>query len=141
MKKLILSIAALLLLAGSFFAFSYLKVQDTEGTITIILIDEIGDTISSKEYDFTSDDTLFDLLDENYEIGCADSSYQLSSECSENILTSRVILKIDGIETDWLNTYIAIYENDKYSLSGIDGMTLNDGDIFVFEYKVYGGGN
>lgn len=141
MKKLILSIASLLLLAGSFFAFGYFKNQDIEGTITIILIDEIGDTISSKEYDFTSDDTLFDLLNENYEIGCADSSYQLSSECSKNILTSRIILKIDGIETDWINTYIAIYENEKYSLNGIDNMTLNDGDIFVFEYKVYGGDN
>lgn len=141
MKKLILSIAALLILAGSFFAFSYFKDQDVEGTITIILIDEIGDTISSEEYDFTSDDTLFDLLDENYEVGCADLSYQLSSECSQNILTSRVILKIDEIETDWMNTYIAIYENDEYSLNGIDNMTLNDGDIFVFEYKVYGGDN
>ena len=141
MKKLILSIAALLILAGSFFAFSYLKDQDTEGTITIILIDEMGDTISSKEYDFISDDTLFDLLDENYEVGCADASYQLSSECEGNIFTSRVILKIDEIETDWMNTYIAIYENEEYSLSGIDDMTLNDGDIFVFEYKVYGGDN
>jgi hypothetical protein len=141
MKKVLMSIAALLLLVGSFLALSYLDFSDKEGTITIILIDEIGDTISSREYDFTSDDTLFDLLEENYDIGCADSSYQLSSECSENILTSRVILKIDGIETDWDNSYIAIYENDKYSILGIDEIALNDGDIFIFEYKVYGGDN
>ncbi len=141
MKKVILSIAALILLFGSFIALSYFGNSDIEGSVKIILIDEIGDKISSKEFSFTSEDTLFDLLGKNYEIGCADSSYQLSTDCNEGLFTSRILMKINNIETDWTNTYIAIYENDEYSVLGIDNMTLNDGDVFVFEYKIVGGDN
>ena len=50
-------------------------------------------------------------------------------------------MKIDDVETDWINNYIAIYENNEYSLLGIDSIVLNDGDIFVFEYKTVGGDN
>lgn len=139
MKKIILSLVAIVILAGSTFAISHYKNQDIEGSISIVLIDEFGDTISNIEYDFTSEDTLFGLLDENYELGCANSSYSLSSNCESGLFSSRVLMKIDSIETDWMNTYIAIYENDDYSLVGIDFIALNDGDIFVFKYKEVGG--
>ena len=141
MKKVIISVAALVFLAGSFLTISYFNKSDIEGTITITVVDEIGDTVSSKEFDFTSEDTLFDLLDQNFEVGCANSSYQLSSECEKILFTSRVLMKIDDVETDWINNYIAIYENNEYSLLGIDSIVLNDGDIFVFEYKTVGGDN
>ena len=141
MKKVLISIVALALLVGSFLALSYFDFSDIEGTVTITLVDEIGDTISSKEYDFNSDDTIFDLLEENYDIGCANSSYQLTSECNSTLFSSRVLMKIDEIETDWLNTYIAIYENGEYSTLGIDNMFLNDGDVYVFEFKTVGGDN
>lgn len=143
MKKVILSVASLVLLAGSFLALSYFEKSDIEGSVTITLVDEIGDIVSNSEYDFTSEDSLFDLLNDNFELGCADSSFHLSSECDDVNLffSSRVLMKIDSIETDWMNTYISIYENDEYSLLGIDNITLNDGDVFVFEYKKVGGDN
>ncbi|KFZ27016.1 MAG: hypothetical protein KQ78_00782 [Candidatus Izimaplasma bacterium HR2] len=141
MKKVIISVAALVFLASSFLALSYFNKSDVEGTITITVIDEIGDIVSSKEFDFTSEDTLFDLLDQNFEVGCANSSYQLSSECEKILFTSRVLMKIDDVETDWINSYIAIYKNNEYSLLGIDNIVLNDGDVFVFEYKTVGGDN
>ena len=141
MKKVLISLVALALIVSSFLALSYLDFSDLEGTITITLIDEIGDTISSKDYDFTSEDTLFDLLDENYDLGCTDSGYRLSTDCEPKMIGSRILLKIDGLETDWINSYIAIYENDEYSVLGIDYISINDGDIFVFEYKLVGGDN
>ena len=141
MKKVLISIAALGLIVSSFLALSYFDFSDIEGTVTITIIDEIGDTISSKEYDFVERDTLYDLLNENYELGCANSSYQLSTECPSGIFSSRILLKIDDLETDWRNSYIAIYENDEYSVLGIDYIYLNDGDVFVFEYILVGGDN
>ena len=84
---------------------------------------------------------MYDLLNENYELGCANSSYQLSTECPSGIFSSRILLKIDDLETDWRNSYIAIYENDEYSVLGIDYIYLNDGDVFVFEYILVGGDN
>ena len=141
MKKVLISFIALGLIIGSFLTLSYLDFSDIEGTITITLIDEIGDTISSRNYEFDSEDTLFNILDEYYELGCTDSGYMLSNECEPKLVGSRILLKIDDLETDWRNSYIAIYENDEYSLLGIDYISINDGDIFVFEYKLVGGDN
>ena len=141
MKKALLSIAALALIILSFFALSYFDFSDIEGTISITIIDEIGDTISNKEYDFSKDDTLFSLLDENYDVGCANSSFQLSDVCEKGMFSSRIILEIDTLKTDWRNSYISIYENGEYSVHGIDDISLNDGDIFEFEFKLVGGDN
>ncbi len=139
MKKLVVSLVVLIVVAASFILLSQLNKNDSIGEITIIVVDEIGDTISSKTYSFTEEDTLFSILDENYELGCADNSYHITSVCEPLIFSSRVILKIETVETDWINTFIAIYENDEYSTLGIDSISLNDGDVFRFEYSIVGG--
>ena len=141
MKKLVISVIALIIVAASFIIFSQLNKNDPTGEITIIVIDEIGDTISNKTIEFKESDTLFSLLDDNYELGCADNSYQITTECEELLYSSRVILKIDSLVTDWNTTYIGIYENDEYSSLGIDLISLNDGDVFRFEYEVVGDDN
>jgi len=141
MKKLVISVVALIIVAASFIIFSQLNKNDPIGEVTIIVIDEIGDTISNKTIGFTESDTLFSLLDENYELGCANNSYQITTECERLLYSSRVILKIDSLVTDWNTTYIGIYENDEYSTLGIDLISLNDGDVFRFEYKVVGDDN
>jgi len=141
MKKILISIVALALIIGSFLALSYYDFSDVEGTISITLKDEIGDTISSKEYDFTSEDTLFNILDDNYNLTCANSSYQESDICEKGLFTSRILLGIDTLKTDWRNSYIAIYENKEYSTQGIDNISINDGDKYIFEYKLVGGDN
>ncbi len=138
MKKLVITIIVVTLSVASLFAFSLLNKSDEIGEITIIVIDEIGDTISSNPYNFTESDTLFSILDDNFELGCADSSYQVTTNCEPLMFSSRVIMKIDTLETDWNNNYIGIYENGTYSTLGIDSMSLNDGDIFMFEYKEIG---
>lgn len=141
MKKVLLSCVALGLIIASFFALSFYGFSDVEGTITITLIDEFGDTISEKEYNFEEEDTLFLLLDKHYDLGCANSSYQLSDVCEKGLFSSRVILEIDSLKTDWRNSYIAVYENEEYSTLGIDNISINDGDEFLFKYKLVGGDN
>jgi len=139
MKKLVYSLVIIVIVATSFFGYSHLNKNDEIGEITIILVDEIGDTISSKTYSFTESDTLFSILEDNYLLGCADSSYQITTVCDPLLFSSRVILKIDTVETDWNNTFIAIYENEEYSNLGLDSISLNDGDVFRFEYSIVGG--
>ena len=139
MKKLVYSIIILVVSFASFSIYSQLNNNDTVGEITIIIVDEIGDTVSSKTYDFTKEDTLFSILQDNYEIGCADSSYHITTVCEPLLFNSRVILKVNSVETDWTNTFIAVYENDEYSNYGIDSISLNDGDVFRFEYSLVGG--
>lgn len=139
MKKLVISLIVIVVAIASFIAFSQLNKNDSIGEITIIVVDEIGDTISHKTYSFTESDTLFSILEENYELGCADSSYHITTVCEPLLFNNRVILKIDSLETDWTNTYIGIYENDEYSNLGIDSISLNDGDVFRFEFSTVGG--
>jgi hypothetical protein len=141
MKKILISFVAVFLIVGSFLVLSYYDFSDVEGTISITIKDEIGDIISNKEYDFTSEDTLFSILDENYDLGCANSSFQLSDVCEKGLFTSRILLEINTLKTDWRNSYISIYENDEYSTQGIDNISLNDGDRYLFEYKLVGGDN
>ena len=141
MKKLVISIVVIIIAIASFITFSQLNKNDELGEITIIVVDEIGDTIIHQEYSFTESDSLFSILDENYNVGCADSSYNITTDCSPVLFGSRAIMKIDTVETDWTSNYIGIYENGEYSTYGIDLITLNDGDIFRFVFLEVGDDN
>lgn len=141
MKKVIISITALVFLFASFFALEFLNENSVEGSLSIVLIDEFGETVFTNEYEFKKKDTLFDVLSKNHIVGCADSSYNISSNCDSNVFSKRVIMKIDDVETDWTNSYFAIYINDTYAILGIDDLNMYDGDIIKFEYKLTGGGN
>jgi len=141
LKKLVISIIVIVIAIASFVIFSQLNKNDKLGEITIILVDEIGDTIYNRKYDFTETDTLFSILDEDFNLMCADSSYNINDNCDPVLFGSRVILKIDTIETNWSDNYIGIYENEVYSTLGIDSLSLNDGDVFTFEFTEIGDGN
>ena len=47
-------------------------------------------------------------------------------------------MKIDTLETNWSDNYIGIFENDVYSTLGVDSISLNDGDVFTFEFTEIG---
>jgi len=141
MKKLVISIIVIAVFSASFFIFSNTNNNDIEGEISILIIDEFGDTISELTHDFTEDDTVFSILNSNYTVGCADSHYNISTDCEAPLLGSRIILKIDSLETNWSMNYIGIYENDIYSSIGIDSLSLNDGDVYKFKYHNVGDDN
>ncbi len=141
MKKLIISLIVITVFLTGSFVLSQTKNNDLEGQITIIIIDETGDTISNLTYDFTEEDSVFSILEDNYDIGCADSSYNMDPTCVKPIIGGRVILKIDSLVTDWSTSYIGIYENDLYSSNGIDLLSLNDNDVYKFRYHYIGGDN
>lgn len=134
MKKLIVTALVIGFAAVGFFLSSLLRQNDAEGDITIVLVDQIGDTVHSQTYTFSEDDTLFDLLVEHFTIECANMQYQ-ADECTDNPLMDHVLMTVNGIETDWTNTYIAIYVNDEYSNYGIDDIPLHDGDTIRFQYE------
>ena len=133
MKKLIYSLVIILVSITSFFMYQYLDANDVDGTITVIVIDESGNEIINDEIGFLLEDELFDLIETSYEVGCANSNYKLSDDCEATVLQNRVLLKINEVETDWMNTYIAIYVNDEYSTKGIDLIPLKDGNTYTFK--------
>ncbi len=139
MKKVLISIISLVFLFASFYALDSLNENKVEGFLTIILIDEYGDTVFNEEYEFKKKDSLFDVLSKEHVVGCSDSSFNITSDCKSNIFTKRVIMKIDNVETDWQNSYFAIYTNDLYAILGVDDLNIQDGDVIRFEYRIIGG--
>lgn len=138
MKKVMITFAALIV-AGLAFWFSSINRNDSLGHISITVSNELNEIVIDDSFDFTDDDTLLDILIDNYEIGCADSSYNISDTCDS--MTGNIVLKINDVETDWDNNYIAIYVNDIYSVYGIESIVLHDGDVYNFSFTEVGGFN
>ena len=137
MNKLVITVIVIVFATASFVIFSQANKSDKLGEITIILIDEIGDTTSNIKYDFTEEDTLFSILDENFNLMCANNSYKIDDNCDPVLFGSRVIMKIDTIETDFSHNFIRIYINDVPSQTGIDFIPLKDGYLYRFNFTVY----
>lgn len=136
MKKIALSIAALLIVAGLFLLFQN-RGADYDGEITIIVHDGL-EVVSEETFLFREGDTLLEILDEHFNLVCANASYKPSDECRDLLLGSPVILEINDIKTDWTDNYFAIYVNNVYSNFGIDMISLIDGDIIKFEVQEVG---
>jgi hypothetical protein len=136
MKKVLVTMIVLALASVTFWYSTTLN-NEVAGDITIIVIDEAGAEVVHDTFSFAQEDTLFEILDQHYEIGCANHAYDLTSECNES-LTGRVILQIEDVVTDWDNTFIAIYINDEYAQFGVDMVSMHDQDIYRFEYTEVG---
>ena len=90
---------------------------DTIGSFTIILIDENNNEVFNDSYAFTKEDTLWEIIKENYNEGL---EYNTTPAYGIQLLT------IAGVETDFYNDYISIYINGKYSTYGLSNIKLED---------------
>ena len=86
-----------------------------------IVIKNQSETLNDDYYKIESDQTLFDLLDSNYELKYDNTAYGVR------------LLGIDTIITDFKTSYIAIYVDDKYSSYGISNIKLYDGIKITFK--------
>lgn len=137
MKKVVLTVSILLSLVGLFFIFQN---NGSSNAGEIVVLVKNGDTIMSEETIFFEEgDTLFDVMEDNYELVCADMSYNPTNECKDLLFGSPVILGIDGLETNWSDNYFAISVNEEYSTLGVDLIVLEDGDIVEFAARNVGG--
>ena len=116
MKKILVVIFLLVLLIGGFFLIKNVSVADSDGVITIEVIDKEENVLKVKEIEFRKGDTLVKLLEKNFD------NVVFNSTSYGNLL-----LCIESIETDFTTSYISIYVNDESSMVGIDGIELIDG--------------
>jgi len=141
MKK---GIVLVIVIAISFFGyifFSRLPEGDELGTIKIVIVDEEGNQIYQGVHEFDDESSLFDLLFDEFEVGCANYSYTVDETCSTVFPQGHVLLKVEEIETDWYGSYIQIFVNDVPSEYGVDHIMLKDGDVYRFAYVDLGGGS
>ena len=138
MKKLVLIIIVLAAAAAGFLMSEIFVNGDEEGTIDIVLIDKDGNTVKDITVTFDDEDTLLALLQEYFDVECADMSYNPTT-CDNHPILGNVILTLDDVETDWTNTYIAIYVDDEYSTFGVDNIPLDDRTEYRFEHSIVEG--
>ena len=90
---------------------------DTIGSFTIILIDENDKEVFNDTYEFNEEDTLWEIIKENYSDGL---------EYNTTPAYGIQLLSIAGVETDFSSDYISIYINGKYSTYGLSNIKLED---------------
>jgi len=136
MKKIVLSVAILVIVTGLFLLFQN-RGAEYDGEITVI-VHNGSEMVSQKTLLFSEGDTLLTIIKEHYDLVCANASYKPSDECRNLLFGSPVVLEIDDIKTNWTDNYFAIYVNGTYSNLGIDIIPFKDGDIIRFEVQEVG---
>ena len=127
LQKLSFKITLCVLLIGiaisSLFLYKNYTIRknDSLGTITITLEAIDNNILSTKEFNFSEDDTLFEILINNYQVRYEDTMY------------GKLIYDIDDLKTDFSNTYIAIYVDNTYSNVGISSIPLYDKENILFK--------
>lgn len=123
MKKFIIKImiaVILVITSGVIIYFSINPLRDpNEKDITIIVIDKNGNEIINDDYTVT-DESLFEIMEENYEIEYSMRQY------------GAFILEIEDIKTDGMTSYIAVNINGEASPVGISSIVIEDGAIYSF---------
>ena len=118
-KKIVLTIAALvvLVLGGSLLSKNFTSTSD--GSITVELVELDGNVKSTKEIEFNEGDELLTLLEENYE---------------NVVVENGMLMSIDTFTTasDW-STFISIDVNGEMSMVGLLEITYEDGTVISFK--------
>ena len=117
--KIIVSIIAVIVLVVGIVVFinntTTSKINDS---ITVEVIDINGQLIKEKVIEYNKDDTLVNLIENNF---------------NNVLIENGMLMSIESLTTpeDW-STFICIYINDEMSKYAIDEMTFNNGDKISF---------
>lgn len=113
--KIIYSIIVLGLIITGFVMLAKREEAKDNGTITIELIDLENNVLSTKSHNYKAGDTLFKILDDNYDI-----EY-------ENSVFGGYIIKIDSLHAPNKNElFIKILVNDEFSTVGVSQIKLEN---------------
>ncbi len=132
MKRRVLGLLLFLLIVPLLMACGQTQ---AEGSVTIELY-QAGDNpetdtveteyvYDSVTVDFTTEDTLYMLLDEHFELDVEESDF------------GRYITSIGNINPTESNEYVAFYIDGEYAMTGIDDTPLVDGQVYAFRLESY----
>lgn len=130
MKRIGLTLIALLILifAGWFFGRPFQA--ETSGSLTIILVDHEEEVRRDVTW-YHEGESLYDILSRNYEISCASPTYEPDPSCEPQIyseVTGRILLEIESLKSNWKDTFIQIQINGMPAVYGVDQVKFNDQD-------------
>lgn len=107
-----------------------------EGHVTIQIMDR-GVLIREVEAELFEDDVLFTVLERHFNLVCATPGYGSDLSCQPRLIMGRtggrVLLGIDGLETDWFSYFLQIRLNGMPAQYGVDTLVLEDGDAVIID--------
>jgi hypothetical protein len=126
-KKIFIGVIVTLTLV--LLSFGYAKVMTIldkknsyDGVITFNLIDSNNEVKINDQLEYKKDQSLFDLLNENYTVTTLPNFQYF-------------IIGIDEYITDSKTTFFAIYVNDEFASKGANLLFLKDKDIVTFKIE------
>ena len=151
MRNLVIKIiVSVVIIIAVFFAIEHFTDENlslTEGSIHLVIVDQEGITVYDDELLFYEGDSFYDILDRNFELTCANGSYQADETCMYEFQSfgfqGKVILGIKNddflIISDWTNSFLSIekYNDDQYQLTtlGVSNIEFKDQDQFKISLK------
>lgn len=151
MKNLVIKIiVSVVIIIAVFFAIQFFTDENlslTSGSIQLVIVDQEGATVFDDELLFYEGDSFYDILNRNFELTCANGSYQADETCSYDFQSfgfqGKVILGIKNddflVMSDWTNSFLSIekYNGEVYQLTtlGVSNIEFMDQDQFKISLK------
>lgn len=104
------------------------------GEIQFKLLDESQSLVVDDRLSIYEEDTLYTLLQRNYDITCANRMYQEDDTCEYKFIFGYALLGIEDVKTNWYDSYLSISVNSELAVVGVSGIMPLDGDLI--EIKV-----
>lgn len=134
MKKKVLGSMLLLLIGLLLLGCAGRVTASASGSITFELHDGTS-VIATETVLFYEGDTLLGLLQDTFEVACADQSGQLDDTCSYVGPYGVYLLKIGDVFADTTKQeYIGFYINGEYAMTGIDSTDIVNGTVYQFRH-------
>lgn len=119
--NLVLSLVAIVAIIAALVVLLRRPVTAEGGTIKVELIDSSSDYYDLNFFEFSAGDSLFKIIEKNYEI-----EYELSAY-------GHFMIRIGALNApNRMEKFIRIEVNDKISTQGIDHIKLKDQDKITF---------
>lgn len=134
--KILISIFAAIALLLVFFLMIN-RGSDSYGNIDFILYNENEEIVIEDQLSFNEGDTLFDVLNREYDLVCADSNYQRDETCSHQFINGYVLLEIEEVSSNWYDSVLSIYINGELANYGVSLIELEDGDLIEIKRTIY----
>ena len=123
MKKLLFIFVLGFLMLG--FLGACTSKAESDGTLTIAILDVDGNALDSKVVNYFKGDTLVDVLNRS-EMGFQYTEYSIGT----------MVTGVDGLELP-SNAYLAFYVNNQGASFGVNDYEFNDEDLIEFRITTF----
>lgn len=145
--KIVVSIIVVLTSAILVHFLTVSNQASSDGSLRIIIVDENGSTVFDDDVIFKENDNFYDVLQREFDLTCASSSYQPDATCSYDFQSftaeGKILLGIANddfdVITDWSLSFLAfeLFDGTDYYLAtqGVSNIEFHDQDQIRISFR------